>query len=215
MMCKNLPAHQGSFLSSCQMDKRKETKSLKYQATLKVHRAITPQGGSGGRGVPPHPEDSSPLLLPPPGKSCSFTPILTPHIHSSKVPPPCNLMDFMKHFPSLLYFRTSELLTATPRPPFFNRTGSPQPRESLPIRRRNSPLLPSHPDNKIRPKHRRKHSNCVVQGCHIMIKQTLPPALDIHNCLIPIKKQYPLGKDGRGQQGKTEQSSLELHSQCA
>ena len=60
MMCKNLPAHQGSFLSSCQMEKRKETKSLKYQATLKVHRAITLQGGSGGGGHPTTPRRELP-----------------------------------------------------------------------------------------------------------------------------------------------------------
>ena len=95
----------------------KETKSLKHQATLKVHGAITLVGAGG---IPPHPEESSPPLLLPPRKSCSFTPILTPCIHSSKVPPPCNLMDFMKYFPSLLYFRTSELLTATPCPPCFS-----------------------------------------------------------------------------------------------
>lgn len=76
-------------------------------------------GGSRGSPTTPRRESSPPLLLPP-RKSCSFTPILTPCIHSSKVPPPCNLMDFMKYFPSLLYFRTSELLTATPRPPCFS-----------------------------------------------------------------------------------------------
>ena len=90
-MCKNLPAQQGSFLPTCRMDKRKETKSLKHQATLKVHGAITLVGAGG---VPPHPEESSPPLLLPPRKSCSFTPILTPCILSSKVPPLCNLMDF-------------------------------------------------------------------------------------------------------------------------
>jgi len=56
-MCKNLPAQQGSFLPTCQMDKRKETKSLKHQATLKVHGAITLVGAGG---VPPHPEERAP-----------------------------------------------------------------------------------------------------------------------------------------------------------
>lgn len=108
MMCKNLPAHQGSFLPSCQMDKKKETKTLKHQATLKASGAITQVR------VISHSAENSPTpcfhLL---RTAVPSLPSLHLCIHCSKVSPPCNLIHFTKYLPSLLYFKVSELLTPT------------------------------------------------------------------------------------------------------
>ena len=148
-MCKNLPAHQGSFLPSCQMDKKKETKTLKHQATLKASGAITLVR------VTSHSAEKSPTpcfhLL---WIAVPSLPSLHLCIHCSKVSPPCNLIHFTKYLPSLLYFKVSELLTPT----FFNWTGLPKLREKLPIQRTNLfCCFHSHSDNKIYPKYRSKH----------------------------------------------------------